>query len=222
MAEPWVKQRTATQKLLDCFTFPIRAVTLFEYDRFGLSSLATERFDFVGREVRGECLDMGCGRNNRFVREVLSGRGRGIDGYPYEGLGEEELVEDFCSLPFHDEAFDTVTFIASFNHTPEHQRDAELVEAHRLLRPGGRIVISMGAPVAEVLVHKLVALYDRVLGTDVDMDGERGMGEGEDYYVADAEIFGRLGKAGFEGTRKSRFWTQWGFNSLFLAEKPCR
>ncbi len=70
------------QKLKDFVSFPVRAVTLFHDDRWGLSSLATERFDYVRREVQGYCLDVGCGRHNRFVTEHLGGNGVGIDVFP--------------------------------------------------------------------------------------------------------------------------------------------
>lgn len=78
----------------------------------------------------------------------------------------------------------------------------------------------MGSAIAEILVHKLVWLYDRLFNTRLDMDGERGMQEDEDYYLTDSEIHRRLLRAGFEGTRKKYFWTQWGLNHLFVARKP--
>ena len=45
--------RTPIQKLKDFATFPLRALTLFERDQWGLSCLATERFDYVAGEVHG-------------------------------------------------------------------------------------------------------------------------------------------------------------------------
>ncbi len=213
-------RRSGAQKLKDLLTFPLRAVTLFEQDRWGLSSLASERFDYVRREVLGRCLDIGCGRHDRFIRDWCGGNGRGIDVYPYEGLGEEHLVADMTRLPFDDGSFDTVTFIANLNHVPRSQRDAELAEARRCLRPGGNLVVTMGNPLAEILVHKLVALYDRVLGTRLDVDSERGMDDEEAYYLTDREIVGRIERAGFVELRKKYFWTQWGLNHLFTARKP--
>jgi SAM-dependent methyltransferase len=208
------------QNVLDFVAFPLRALTMFHEDRWGLSSLASERFDYVAREVTGYCLDVGCGRHNRFVAEYLGGHGRGIDLFPYEGLTEENLVKDLTHLPFEDRSFDTVTFIANLNHCPRSLRDTELGEAFRVLRPGGRIVVTMGNPVAEILVHQLVHLYDTVLKTNVDMDTERGMDDEEEYYLTDSEIRGRLRQAGFTNCRKKYFLTQWGLNHLFTAEKP--
>jgi hypothetical protein len=39
------RHRSRGQKVKDFVTFPLRAVTLFEDARWGLSDLATERFD---------------------------------------------------------------------------------------------------------------------------------------------------------------------------------
>ena len=211
--------RTTWQKVKDFVTFPLRAVSLFEQDRFGLSSLRTERFDYVAGEVEGDCLDVGCGRNNLFIREVLGGRGKGIDVFAYDGLGPENIVEDITCFPFPDESFDSVTFIANLNHVPAPKRDPELAEAWRCLRPGGNIIVTMGNPLAELLVHRVVWLYDRLFKTHHDMDSERGMEQEEEYYLIDAEIVARLKKVGFARIVKKYFGTQWGLNALFIGWK---
>jgi SAM-dependent methyltransferase len=212
-------RRSIIRKIIDFLTFPARSVTLFYDDKLGLSSLSTERFDYIANEVKGYCLDVGCGRHNRFVREFLHGNGRGIDVFPYEGLTEEEIVEDITHFPFPDSTFDTVTFIANINHVPKQDRDIELKEAYRVLRQKGRIVVSMGNPFAEVLVHKLVRIYDKLLKTTYDVDSERGMGEGEEYYLTDHEIVERLIRAGFRRVQKKHFITQWRLNHLIVAWK---
>lgn len=212
-------RRTTVQKTVDFVTFPVRAFTLLERDKLGFSSLASERFDYAAREVAGHCLDVGCGRHNRFVTECLNGNGRGIDLFPYEGLTEEHLVEDLTHFPFEDESFDSVTFIANLNHCPRSKRDAELAEAYRVLKPGGNIIVTMGNPIAEVLVHLVVRLYDRLLGTSFDVDNERGMAEEEEYFLMDSEIRSRLRRAGFKKVTKKYFWTQWGLNHLLVAWK---
>lgn len=213
------RMRGGWQRIKDTLTFPLRALTLFHEDRWGLSSLASERFDYVARHVRGRCLDVGCGPHDRFVHEWLAGRGKGIDVFAYEGLTEDQIFADLTKFPFPDGSFVSVTFIANLNHVPRSQRDAELSEAYRVLMPGGNIVVTMGNPLAEILVHKVVALRDRLFGTRDDMDGERGMEEEEEYYLLDREIIVRLKRAGFVNIRKTRFWTQWGLNHLLAGSK---
>jgi len=52
-------------------------------------------------------------------------------------LLEQNLVGDMEALPFPDESFDAVMFVAALHHVPEPLR--ALQEAHRVLRPGGRL-----------------------------------------------------------------------------------
>lgn len=212
-------RRNTTQKIKDFVTFPFRAFTLFHEDRWGLSSLASERFDYVATEVTGYCLDIGCAYGNRFVKEYLNGGGIGIDLFPYEGLTAENIVPDFTHLPYADKVFDSVTFIASINHAPESQRDAELAEAWRVLKPGGNVILTMGLPIVELIVHQVVWFYDRFLGTQVDMDSERGMEEGETYFLSENEIRERLARAGFKQVIRKPFVTQWGMNRLYVGWK---
>jgi SAM-dependent methyltransferase len=212
-------QRSRAQRALDFVTFPFRALSLIEDDRWGLSSLATERYDYCSREVLGYCLDVGCGKNNRFVVEFLNGNGVGIDVYPYEGLTEEHLVDDLSTFSYDDESFDSITFIANLSHIPESQRDQEFSEAYRVLKPGGNIIATMGNPLAEILTHKVVWFYDKVFKTSFDMDSQRGMSEEESYYLLDPEIYERFTRAGFKRIRKKFFLTQWGLNHLFVGWK---
>ncbi len=211
--------RNTKQIVLDFITFPLRAFTIFENNRWGLSSLRTERFDYVSREVRGYCLDVGCGKQNLFISKVLNNNGKGIDVYKYEGLTDENIVTDMTKFPFENSSFKTVTFIANINHIPKPKRDAELAEAYRVLENGGNIVVTMGSAIAEILVHKVVWLSDKLFKTNVDMDTERGMEEDEEYYLTDKEIISRLKTAGFKNIRKKYFYTQWGLNHLFIGEK---
>jgi SAM-dependent methyltransferase len=215
-----MKKRSLFQKTLDFLFFPLRAVALIERDRWGLSALASERFFYVARYVQGYCLDVGCGKHNRFIVEFLNGNGKGVDVYKYEGLSDEHILADPRYFPFADESFDSVTFIANVNHIPEPMRDIELSEAWRCLKPGSNIIITMGNPLAEIMVHKLVAFYDRFFGTRLDMDGQRGMDQQEAYYLTDGEIVSRLTSAGFAVIRKRYFVTQWCLNHLFIAGKP--
>jgi SAM-dependent methyltransferase len=194
-------------------------VLLFGGDRWGLSCLFSERYDVVAREVRGYCLDVGCGPHNRFVNRYLNGCGRGVDVFLYDGLTTDHLLRDATRFPFADASFETATFNANFNHIPPALRDPEIAEAYRVLKPGGNVVVTMGNPAAEIVVHQLLWLYDRVLGTRFDLDNIRGRQPGETHYVGDREIIACLRQQRFTGLKKKYFWTQWGLNHLFVAWK---
>ena len=139
-----------------------------------------------------------------FVREYLGGNGKGIDVFPFNGLSHENVVEDITRFPFVDNSFDSVTFIACINHIPSSIRDVELAEAYRCLKPSGNIIVTMGNPVAEILVHKLIHLKFRLTGSG-DEDSQRGMHEEEAYYLTDTEIILRwTPKFGQVAKRESR------------------
>ncbi len=211
--------RSINQAIKDFFTFPIRAFTLFEKDKFGLSSLQTERYDYVSEEVTGKCLDIGCGRYNRFIKEFVNNNGVGIDVFEYEGLNKKNIVKDMTNLPFKDESFDTVTLIANINHIPKSIRKKELMDIYWVTKNGGQIIVTMGNPLVEILVHKVVWFYDKFFKTNVDVDTERGMEEDEEYYLTDECIKSLLKKVGFKKIRKKYFITQWGLNHLFVGNK---
>ncbi|MEL7666002.1 MAG: methyltransferase domain-containing protein [Candidatus Shapirobacteria bacterium] len=211
--------RSIDQEIKDFFTFPIRAFTLYERDKFGLSSLQTERYDYVAKEVYGRCLDVGCGRNNRFIKEFVNNNGVGIDVFEYEGLNKKNIVKDMTNLPFKDESFDTVTLIANINHIPKSIRKKELMDIYRVTKNGGQIIVTMGNPLVEILVHKVVWFYDKFFKTNVDVDSERGMKEGEEYFLTDKYIKSLLTKIGFKNIKRKYFITQWGLNHLFIGDK---
>ena len=213
------KKQTKYSPSKDFILFPFRAFLLVEESKYGLTSLRDERFRYVKKYVVGKCLDIGCGKNNIFIKQFLDNNGVGLDLFPYEGLTEKKLIYNFFDLPFPDNSFDTVTFIANFNHIPKNLRSAEIAEAFRLIKPGGRIIVTMGSPVAELLAHLNVWVRDKIFGTHLDMDNDRGMVEGESFFVLDKEIVTCLTKIGFKNLERRYFTTQWRLNHLWVGYK---
>jgi SAM-dependent methyltransferase len=213
------KNRSNYQKALDFITFPLRSVTLFEKDKGSLSSLQSERFDYVSQEITGYCLDVGCGPNNRFINNYLEGNGIGIDVYPYEGLTNDNIMNDMTKLPFAGETFCSATLIANINHIPDSIRKSELKEIYRVIRKEGNIIVTMGNPVAEIVIHKVVKIHDNVFKTNFDVDSERGMKEDERYYLKYQEIIHLLQDAGFGKISIKYFFTQWGLNGMIIGWK---
>ena len=208
---------------MDTITFPIRALVASgrtEYRFLGLSSFSDERYDYVASEVSGFCLDVGCGYN-RFIRDFCQGNGIGIDLFPYDGIEKNHVIEDLTSLPFADNTFDAVTFIANINHIPRKDRDKELGEAYRCLRPGGKIVITNLNPLASQLVHRMgFAYYNIFYYGLLHKPNIPGHAEGDDdLTISNREIADRLEKIGFKALRSRYFTTQWFLNHMIIAEK---
>ncbi|MDX5893190.1 class I SAM-dependent methyltransferase [Rubrobacter radiotolerans] len=216
-------RRSVPQKALDFVTFPLRAVMPFragERERWGLTSRASERLEYAAGETVGYTLDIGCGPKNRLVNEYLGGNGFGIDVFDYDGsLGPDQVFEDLTSFPFRDASFDSATLVATLHHIPRSQRDAELKEVYRVIRPGGNVVLTQALPLAEILIHKITRVHARLFGKHYDIDLLREMHEEEEDHVTDEEIVERLARAGFRDIEKKPFLTQWGVNRAFVGWK---
>lgn len=173
--------------------------------------------------LEGDVLDVGCGTNElvKTYRTLKEGQARakteslqytplgqavGVDVHPWEGV--DMVIENSANLPFADESFDTVCCIAALNHIPE--REAFLREAKRLLRPHGRLVLTMLPPGISRVWHFLFSPWD----TD---QHARGIKQGEVYGLSFNTMKSLLKTAGFSITRADGFML--GINTLYVAEK---
>ncbi|MBI2301552.1 MAG: methyltransferase domain-containing protein [Armatimonadetes bacterium] len=153
-------------------------------------------------EVRGRLLDIGCGTNA--LVHAYSGPGTGVDVFAWEGC--DLVVEVTAHLPYDDTSFDTVTIVAALNHIPN--RLEVLQEAHRLLQPEGRLVITMIPPGLSRVWHRLRRPWDAD-------QSERGVKEGEVWGLNLAQTAKLLGQAGFQVAFRRRFML--GVNTLTVA-----
>jgi SAM-dependent methyltransferase len=196
-----LQQRGVFQTVYDFVGAPLRMVVLPDHwsRRLGLSSLEDERLRAILPVLRGRLLDIGAG-TNRLVQ--LHGNGVGVDVHDWGGGAV--VVEDTRHLPFAAGEFDTVTFVACLNHIP--YRDEALVEARRVLRPGGRLVVTMIGPWIGGVGHKLWWYSE---------DKHRHVDEHELMGMAPEHVISLIGKAGFSDVQHSRFLYQ--LNHLFVA-----
>lgn len=207
--------RSQWQIFVDNLFFPVRALFVPEENHFGLTSLREERFEIIARYATGRVLDIGCGRNNLFIKNwVDDPESVGLDVFEYEGV--QNICRDMTNLPFSDNSFDTVTLIAVGGHIPQAVRVKEFAEIARVLKPGGMLLMTEGEPITQTVGHLWRHFSYDLLGKK-DMDSERGMEEDEQYCMPIQEIFTYLNTPPLKFTSKARF--MWGLNNLYTATK---
>ncbi len=188
--------------IYDFIGIPFRLVLLPDKwnKKLGFTSLEDERIYTVLPEIKGKLLDIGCG-NNRLVREY--GNGIGIDVYKWN---DDVILYDGENLPFEDESFDTITFLASLNHIPK--REKLVKEARRVLKPNGKVVLTMINPFLGYIGHKIWWYGE---------DRERGMEEGEKGGLSNKYIRNLFEKENFKLEKHKRF--VYFLNNLFVYKK---
>jgi SAM-dependent methyltransferase len=184
-------------------------------ERLHLTSLRSERLAAVLPELRGRCLDVGAGDNMllKLYREQLAGtpdagvadQSAGLDVVDWGG--ECVIVPDCRILPFQDSIFDTVSFVACINHIPE--REEALREACRVLRPGGRVIITMIGRLLGTIGHA-IWWYSEDKQREVRPEELTGMGRHE------VELL--LRRVGFTNVSSTTFL--YGLNRRYLAQRP--
>jgi len=196
-----VRKKPVLRALWDGVGLPFRLV-LFDQNWlpwFGWTTLEEERMGAVFPHVRGRLLDIGAGPNTLVKRY---GNGVGVDVYDWGG--GVLVVLDTSNLPFDDEAFDTITFVASLNHIP--YRGAVLREARRLVKPSGQLIITMINPILGGIGHALWWYgEDRLRG---------GMKDGEVGGMWGRDILRMCEMQGFRLEVHKRF--VYGMNNLYI------
>ncbi len=164
-----------------------------------------ERIRVVLSELKGVVIDIGCG-NNLLIQRYRSkgGEGIGVDVFDW---GADLIVENSDRLPFETASFDCATFVASFNHIPN--RIEVLREVHRLLKPGGKLLITNLTPFISFLWHKII-YWD-------EDQSVRGMKEGEVWGFTGSELTAMVCNENFVLIKKRGF--TWRLNHLFIFER---
>jgi len=171
-------------------------------DRLG-QFLYRQRRRAVWPYLQGRLLDVGCGLN-ALAREY--GNGVGVDVYDWGDV--DFVVEDSSRLPFADAGFDTITCLAALNHIPN--RVEVLAEMFRLLKPDGRLLVTMIPPGISAVWHKLRSPWD-------EDQKQRGIRAGEVYGITDRQMKRLIETAGFRLEKRVFFLC--GFNRLYIARR---
>ncbi len=205
-------KRTRIKRIVDSLTLPIRALFFSESSTFFLTSLRDERMCEVSKYCSGRLLDLGCGPGNIFIKKFYKGGGIGADVYPYNGI---DVLVDSSALPFKDGSFDTVSLIAVGGHIPKEIRWPSFSEIYRVLRTGGRLVMTEGEIITQAIHHKIQFFFDNFRKRK-NMDTIRGMKEGEEFAMSTSEIKNLLLKI-FGNFERFRF--QLGLNNVYVSRK---
>lgn len=92
--------------------------------------------------AHGELLDMGCGRKPfapLFAGRITRYWGTDLSVSPYLGAAKLDAFARAEAQPFRDASFDTVLGLSMLTYLPEPVR--MLREAHRVLKPGGVLIL---------------------------------------------------------------------------------
>jgi ubiquinone/menaquinone biosynthesis C-methylase UbiE len=136
------------------------------------------------------------------------GNGIGVDVYNYFG-NVDVVVKSSANMPFENESFDTITIVASLNHIKNYGET--LKESLRILKPNGKILITMPIVLPMKLWHKIAHDYD-------EDQIYRGINEEEERYsMPIKEIIDSLVKNGFKQPERKKFL--FGLNNLIIAKK---
>ncbi len=191
------------------------------FDRFldahQLSPLKERELDLLAPRAGERMLDAGCGRGE--VLLAAAGRGAGVAGIDYAEAaiaiasttladvdGAEVRRGDVTSLPWEDGSFDVALFADVIEHLDAGQVDAALAELHRVLRPGGRLLVHtspnllflrIGWPLAR-LGMRLARRGEAVAALDA------WIAESKRYHVNEQSVFGlrrAVRRAGFRDVR---------------------
>lgn len=159
----------------------------------------------------GQHLDLGCGSDYRFLKKIhsIAQKCYGLDIKVSEHVnGNITLIQHdiIKGLPFPDSSTDQITILAVIEHI--HNPLPVLRECHRIISPGGRIILTTPSQLG-IHVHEL--LRRLTLVQDVEE------GEHQNFEMSIEHLRTWMRDAGFETETVYSF--ELGMNLLIVARK---
>lgn len=201
-----VERPSVAKTIASRVAFPVLALLSREQSyKLHLTPIDDERVIMALKHAKGKVLDIGCG-SNTFVRS--HGEGTGVDVAPWKGC--DVVVEDAAKLPFENDAYDTVSYLACLNHIPN--RDDVVKEGFRVTKPGGRVLVTMIPPRLGSFIHWLRERND-------PDHKQRHIDHAHELMGMSRQHVTRILKdAGYTDIRSRAF--VFGLNRIFIADKP--
>ena len=199
--QPSIPKAILSRIFLPVLSFMSRETSL----KTGLTPIDDERVIMALKYAKGRVLDIGCGANN-FVRSY-GGKGVGVDVFPWEGA--DKVIQTAAKLPFKNNEFTTVSYLACLNHVPN--RADSLKESYRVTKVGGRIIVTMIPPLWGRFIHWLRFKndpdhQDREIDHDHELLG-----------MHSTHVRSLLKDAGYQDIKQKRF--VFGINSIYVGYK---
>lgn len=157
--------------------------------------------------------DIGCGKEADFLKK--------ISPFIKQGVGLDKEVENFKDkniqlkkikvlnkIPLKDSAFDAVTMIAIAEHFKNPQPIFN--EAFRILKTGGKLVITTPTPLAKPLLE-LLSFKIGIVDPDEIKDHKN--------YFWPKDLKKMLAESGFEKRNIKNYFFEFWLNTLMIAEK---
>lgn len=160
-------------------------------------------------------LDFGCGHQAMFLRsvqhQIAHGVGLDYDADPTKTTANLELRQFHFKdlLPFPSHRFDRVAILAVLEHIPPEIVDTLFREFHRVLTPGGEVLITTPTPAARPVLEFL-AFKLHVISESEIADHR--------HYYSKADLHALATRHGFALRTYRRFL--FGFNCFSAFSKP--
>lgn len=160
-------------------------------------------------------LDFGCGHQAMILRAVQMDLKLGI-GLDYDAtpgrLAPNLEIRQFHfkdRFEFPDGSFDVVSILAVLEHIPLGQVDRLIAEFHRILKPGGRVLITTPTPAAKPVLDFLAFKLHLISEPEI---------ADHQHYYSQADLQALAARHGLQFSAYHRFL--FGFNCFTALTKP--